>query len=330
MKIFISHSSINGDYGNALVELLRGVGLRENEIIFTSNVAYGIPLGQNIFNWLKSQIRENPYVIYLLSPAYYTSVACLNEMGAAWIIETDHTFIFTPDFKLNSAEFQNGAIDPREIGFFINNEERLLSFIDLLRTFFEISNNSVLVHQKIKEFLVKISKFNSKITSDTNKVENKTNSIIPGIEEPKTKQEVITVKTPPTISSSGYFTRFLADVDEDKLTTEELLFIYYIIDTARIKLGTGWQEDFEIQRIKEWETIKGLNNTLSTSYGSTVRRFELRKYTIVSAFTGSGNPKEVTLTEDIQEKILDFPSKLFSKIESVAQSNLKSSDFIDF
>ena len=67
MKIFISHSSANKDYGNALVELLRGIGITEDEIVFTSNTAYGIPIGQNIFNWLKSQITEKPFVIYLLS-----------------------------------------------------------------------------------------------------------------------------------------------------------------------------------------------------------------------------------------------------------------------
>jgi|GEM_PF-5569670 len=51
MKIFISHASINKDYGTALVELLKGIGI--DDIIFTSNVAYGIPIGENIFNWLK-------------------------------------------------------------------------------------------------------------------------------------------------------------------------------------------------------------------------------------------------------------------------------------
>jgi hypothetical protein len=38
MKIFISHASANKEYGNALVELLRGIGLKEDEIIFTSNI----------------------------------------------------------------------------------------------------------------------------------------------------------------------------------------------------------------------------------------------------------------------------------------------------
>ena len=67
MKIFISHTSKNKDYGNLLVDLLRNIGVKDIEIIFTSNIAFGIPVGKNIFNWLKSQIEEKPFVIYLLS-----------------------------------------------------------------------------------------------------------------------------------------------------------------------------------------------------------------------------------------------------------------------
>jgi hypothetical protein len=160
MKIFISHSSKNSDYGNALVELLIGVGVHGDNIIFTSNDAYGIPIGQNIFNWLKNRINEKPHVIYLLSPQYYSSVACLNEMGAAWIVENEHTMIFTQDFNLSSYEFQNGALDPREIGFFINNPDRLTSFLESLKKSFSISTNPTLINQKVREFIERISVFN--------------------------------------------------------------------------------------------------------------------------------------------------------------------------
>ena len=121
MKIFISHSSENKDYGNALVDLLTSIEVKSEDIIYTSNDAYGIPIGKDIFDWLKSKIEEKPFVIYLLSPEYYKSRTCLNEVGAAWIVENDHAMIFTPNFDLDSYEFKNGAINPREIGFYINN-----------------------------------------------------------------------------------------------------------------------------------------------------------------------------------------------------------------
>ena len=164
MKIFISHSSKNKNYGNHLVELLRGLGIKENEIIFTSNVAYGIPVAKNIFNWLKSQIEEKPFVIYLLSKEYYESVACLNEMGAAWIVENEHAAIFTPNFNLSSKEFQNGALDPREIGFKINDEDRIMSFIQMLSENFEITGNPVIISQSVKKFIRDIGEIKQETT----------------------------------------------------------------------------------------------------------------------------------------------------------------------
>lgn len=166
MQIFISHSSKNMNYGNALVDLLIAVGINGNDIIFTSNDAHGIPIGKNIFNWLKDKINEKHYVIYLLSPEYYKSVACLNEMGAAWVVENDHTMIFTPNFDLNSYEFQNGAIDPREIGFYINNEDKLTAFIESLRQTFTIVDNHVLINQKIRLFKEQLDSF---LTSEKSK-----------------------------------------------------------------------------------------------------------------------------------------------------------------
>lgn len=165
MKIFISHSSRNKNYGNLIVELLRNLGIKENEILFTSNVAYGIPVGQNIFHWLKSQIEEKPFVIYLLSEQYYESIACLNEMGAAWIIENDHAAIFTPDFNLSSKEFQSGALNPREIGFYVNDKERVLSFIQLLSKHFELSNNAILISQSVEKFIKAIGEIKPESTT---------------------------------------------------------------------------------------------------------------------------------------------------------------------
>lgn len=155
MKIFISHASINKNYGTALVELLKGIGI--NDIVYTSNVAYGIPIGENIFDWLKKQISEKCFVVYLLSSEYYKSVACLNEMGAAWVIENDHAVIFLPGFNVSSSKFQNGAIDPRNIGFYIDNKDRITEFCNKLKSHFPITTNAVLLSQNIEKFISQIN-----------------------------------------------------------------------------------------------------------------------------------------------------------------------------
>lgn len=325
MKIFISHSSKNKDYGNALVELLRGVGINEDEIIFTSNNAYGIPIGQNIYNWLKSQITEKPFVIYLLSKEYYESIACLNEMGAAWVIENEHAMLFTPNFDLSSKEFQNGAIDPREIGFYIDDEERLLSFIQHLDKYFSVSKNAVIVNQKLKKYLEEIARIkgnNPKIIPIIETFNNlKTNDEILNkeIEKPITK-----IKEPSKIESQNIndiYSKLVSDIVAGKLKDEEIILLHYVSETGRLKLMTGWQLQTEIDNIKVWEEIHEIDNILSRNYETVIRKFEIRGYTEVSAVTSSNNPKEVKLKSEIEAQILDLPKEIKEKINLIIENN---------
>ncbi len=318
MKIFISHSSKNANYGNALVNLLAGVGINGDKIIFTSNPAYGIPIGQNIFEWLKDRITEKPYVLYLLSSEYYKSVACLNEMGAAWVIENKHTMIFTPDFKLDSYEFQNGAIDPREIGFYINDFDKLIAFVDSLRSDYSITSNQVLISQKIREFIDAIKAFenvNSKSVEFTSIKESTVNT---------SQENNLPVKK--KISAPKKYegkSRFFRDLMNNKLKEEEVILAHYINDQAKAKLFTGWQEEHEIKKIKVWEDINGINNKLSNNYEGALRRFGIKKLVEVSAVTSGGNPKEMQITEEFQDELLDLPEEIIEKINEIVENNPK-------
>ena len=332
MKLFISHSSKNANYGNALVELLTGIGVSPSDIIFSSNDAFGIPIGQNIFNWLKDRISEKPYVLYLLSPEYYTSVACLNEMGAAWIIESDHTMIFTPNFNLRSYEFQNGALDPREIGFYINNENKVLSFIESLKTTFSIANNPVLINQKVRNFIAFINQIPlNGVMSDVElaKIDEKNVSIVEIESQPS--QPIAENKPLLNSSTQGNSgkSRFYSDLMNGKLKDDEALLAKYIMDTDRFRLGTGWQESYEVANIRTWEDINELSNVLSNSYNATLRRIEMKKLTEVSAITSHGNPKEFSLVEDFKNELLDPSDELSKKLNDIFERNKKddSSDF---
>lgn len=321
MKIFISHSSKNKDYGNHLVELLRGLGIKEDEIIFTSNVAYGIPVAQNIFNWLKSQIEEKPFVIYLLSKEYYESVACLNEMGAAWIVENEHAAIFTPNFNLFSKEFQNGALDPREIGFKINDEDRIMSFIQILSKNFEITVNPVLISQTVKKFIKAIDEIKQEPVEPKQAPKK---AVVKERDTPIKKEKVLIPKVYSNhakLNQGDLYSKFLGLIGADKLKQDELLLLHYIIDTSNVKLMTGWQEEKEVSKIREWEKINDIKDILSKNYSGALRRFELRGFTEVSQVTSSDIPKEVKLKDEIALNVLDFPNDLLSKIKEVVKNN---------
>lgn len=325
MKIFISHSSKNVDYGQAIVDLLVAIGVNSEQIIFTSNDAFGIPTGQNIFNWLKARISEKPHVIYLLSSEYYSSIACLNEMGAAWIVENEHTTIFTPEFNISGTQYQNGALDPREMGFKINNPDRVTEFIETLRNSFPISNNTVLVSQKIREFIKKVNSFSaskqdlpvtqapitsfSRNTFDLPKQAEKTNIK----DSPKKAVRVS--------KELSHIDKFFKDLQEGKLKDEEIILLHYSIDTARFKLGVGWKSTDEIKYIKTWEEVISLNSKLSSGYEEVMRRFDLKRITEVTELTSYNNPREVTLIPELRDLLLELPEEISLKIEEVIERN---------
>ncbi len=118
-------------------------------------------------------------------------------------------------------------------------------------------------------------------------------------------------------------TLFFSDLIENKLNDEEVFLIQYIIDTAKLRLFTGWQESQEIDKIKVWEDIHKYNNTLSTNYQNALNRFEMKKLLVISAVTGRGKPKEMQLIEDLQDDLFDLSKVLQDKIKVVLKNNLK-------
>lgn len=119
-KIFISHASSDKEYVSKLIDLLEGIGLNENHMFCSSIVGYGVSINQDIYDYIKLQFEtHNLHVIFVLSENYYKSVACLNEMGAAWILHNRYTSILLPGFEFKDIK---GAINPRQIGLKLDND----------------------------------------------------------------------------------------------------------------------------------------------------------------------------------------------------------------
>jgi len=285
MKIFISHSSKNADYGTAIVTLLRAVGVKAEDIVFTSNAAYGIPIGENIFHWLKSRIQEQSYVIYLLSDEYYSSVACLNEMGASWVIQNKGAMLFAPGFDLDCHEFKSGALDPREIGFFLYDEDRVTEFVESLKADFTILNRQVLLNQAIKIFINDVRGLAISLRKNGDKSADKI--IVPPL---STEQKSPSKVTLDAIVNPN-LDRYLSDFKDGKLKDSDVMLIWYAIEQGRSQLMTGWQEDKEVESIRAWEDVNGYPSVLSSQYGTALQRLTMRKLVSVSQETSSGNPK---------------------------------------
>lgn len=119
-KVFISHASSDKPFVELLVNLLEDIGLSENEIVCSSIPGYGIPLGEDIYDWLSAQFQScDLHIIFVLSENYYNSAACLNEMGAAWVLKQKYDTMLLPKFDFPQIK---GAINPRQISIKLDSE----------------------------------------------------------------------------------------------------------------------------------------------------------------------------------------------------------------
>lgn len=120
--IFISHSSSDKKYGDALRNFIIGLGVKDKQLIYTSHELNGIPMDKNIYEYLRENFNNKVFMIILWSNTYLESPACLNEMGAAWVTQSDYTNIYVPDFEFGNPKYIQCAVDIRKMGAVLKND----------------------------------------------------------------------------------------------------------------------------------------------------------------------------------------------------------------
>lgn len=120
-KIFISHCEKDIAVVESFVDLLSHLGLTSDTLFCSSIPGYNIKQGSgDIYEYLRNEFNNNLFVIFMLSENYYNSTACLNEMGATWILKQKYQSILLPGFNFSQIE---GAINPRDISFKLDDKK---------------------------------------------------------------------------------------------------------------------------------------------------------------------------------------------------------------
>lgn len=138
--LFISHSSADEELITGLVEMLRTIGFNNKNLFCSSVPGYDIPEGEDIYDFLQEKLSGYKlFVVFVLSDSYYKSAACLNEMGAAWVLKANYSTIILPGFKIPDIR---GAVNPRKMAIVIDDDKRvrgkLNQFKDRLIEFFDL------------------------------------------------------------------------------------------------------------------------------------------------------------------------------------------------
>lgn len=139
--VFISHSSKDKEFAEALVDLLESIGLDKDTLFCSSVAGYGLGLSDDIFETLRNLfLNHDLFMIFIHSPRYYKSAVSLNEMGAAWALRTGFCSILTSDMEFSGLK---GVVNDRSIAIKVNEEDawyRLNELYDKLKDIFNLTS----------------------------------------------------------------------------------------------------------------------------------------------------------------------------------------------
>jgi hypothetical protein len=143
LLIFISHSSKDEEIVKLFTDKILQLALQINlsNIFCTSIQATSITTGEDFRSVIKDNLSKASHVIQIISSNYKASEVCLNEMGAAWVLNNKVIpFILTP-INYDSVGFIH---QPHQL-LKLNDENDLLKFVDEMK-----GENKRLKHSEIK------------------------------------------------------------------------------------------------------------------------------------------------------------------------------------
>lgn len=155
-KLFISHASKDKEAVERIIGLFEFLGLHDSNMFCSSIEGYGIPLGQNIFEYLRNLYTDcELFVLFIHSQEYYKSPVCLNEMGAAWVKRTEYCSILLPEFNYGDMK---GVVSSSAIAIKLDNADaasRLNELRDKLVKFFSLPQKNQNAWERHRNNLLK-------------------------------------------------------------------------------------------------------------------------------------------------------------------------------
>lgn len=155
--LFISHSSEDVAYIECFVRFLEALGFDDSNMFCSSIDEYGMKWGSKIYDFLAEKFNNKDnelMVLFMLSENYYDSPACLNEMGATWVLKKTYRSILLPGFEFKDID---GAVDPREIAIKLDDEKlssKLNDVKEQLSEMFDLKEISSKKWDRIRDELI--------------------------------------------------------------------------------------------------------------------------------------------------------------------------------
>lgn len=150
-KIFISHSSLDIEIVEKVIDVLEAIGVPSDKIFCSSFEGYGVKLGSDFLEVIKKELDSNVLVLFILSSNFYSSVVSLCEMGATWVKTNKHIPILIPPFEYDDIK----GVIPTTHGMKINEKDKLNSLKDIVAEFIGLEPLNTSVWERRRDNVLK-------------------------------------------------------------------------------------------------------------------------------------------------------------------------------
>ena len=217
-KIFISHASLDAPIGERFLEALIELGINKDNVFYSSSYHTGVKLGKNFHEEVKNALNSADIVIFLLTPNFYESEFCLNEMGAVWCSNKKFIPILLNNLTYNDMK---GFIDSHYIAFKPNANEayKLLTY---LKEYIEKPNLEKGVKEIFEDFI-----------TVANQMAKKTSEFVVNEEISDFEKMIL----------------------NNKFTDEEILFLNYFVEKRINQLNDSSSFNYATQEYDESEEL---------------------------------------------------------------------------
>jgi hypothetical protein len=150
-EIFISHSSLDSQYVEKIIDILEIIGVPSDKIFCSSFEGYGVRLGNDFLQEIQKRLNSQVLVLFVLSENFYSSVISLCEMGATWVKTSSHIPILIPPFDYKDVK----GVIPTTNGMKINEKPKYNSLKSVVEEFLELPSISSSVWERKRDNILK-------------------------------------------------------------------------------------------------------------------------------------------------------------------------------
>lgn len=150
-KIFISHSSNDIDIVEKIIDTLEAIGVPSEQIFCSSFEGYGVKLGADFLDTIKTELNSDVLVLFVLSSNFYASVVSLCEMGATWVKTNDHIPVLIPPFDYSDIK----GVIPTTHGMKINEKPKFNSLKEKVESFMGLKPSNFSTWERKRDNILK-------------------------------------------------------------------------------------------------------------------------------------------------------------------------------